>query len=679
MARYLSADIGGTHTDLIFIDEEAGSVCVAKVPTTPGNQAEGLFNGTIEMGVNFADVDLVIHGTTVATNAVIERKGARCGLIATRGFRDVLELRRRDRPHTFGLTGEFQPLIERAMRREVSERTSAEGEVLQEIDPDEVRDVARGLIADGAEVLVICFMNAYTNAHNEREAAEAAREIWPNDYIVVSSQLMPAIREFERTSTTVVSGYVQPLLARYFRRLTDRLRENGYRRDLLIVQSNGGLMSAEVAPRLAANTILSGPAGGATAAAAIASEMGLRDVVSADIGGTSLDICLIRDGQPSLTQQKALEFGIPLATPMLDIDAVGAGGGSLAYIDRTGILQIGPESAGSDPGPACYGVGTRPTITDAALVTGLLDPELAIGQKHGRQMNSAHSERAIDAIVGQPLGLDTFAAAEAILTVATHKVSGYLRRRLVERGHDPRRFSVIAFGGAGPLFANRLLRQVGLASAVIPYFPGITSALGCLLGQLRHDFVRTVNFDVDSLNLEALRGIFAEYEAEGRALLTQEGVADGDVQMRFAADMCYRGQTHTIHVPFADGHFASREAIADAFDDAYRERYGSLLGRSGVVLVNIRLTVSSRRNLPRLSDLVTAPSSDRSVAPVGKRRVRFESAWHESDVYDRFALPCGAAVTGPAILTQPDATTFIEPGYRARVHDSLNVVIEAAS
>lgn len=678
MARYLSADIGGTNTDLIFIDEEAGSVSVAKVPTTPGNQAEGLFNGTREMGIDLADVDLVIHGTTVATNAVIERKGARCGLITTAGFRDVLELRRRDRPHTFGLTGEFKPLIERAMRREVGERTSAEGTVLRAIDPGEVREVARGLIADGAEVLVICFMNAYANAHNERAAAEAAREVWPNDYIVVSSQLLPAIREFERTSTTVVSGYVQPLLARYFRRLTDRLRENGYRRDLLIVQSNGGLMSAEVAPRLAANTILSGPAGGATAAAAIANEMGLREVVSADIGGTSLDICLIRDGQPSLTQQKALEFGIPLATPMLDIDAVGAGGGSLAYIDRTGILQIGPESAGSDPGPACYGVGTRPTITDAALVSGLLDPDLAIGQKHGRQMNRALSERAIDTVVGQPLGLDTAAAAEAILTVASHNVAGYLRRRLVERGHDPRRFSIIAFGGAGPLFANRILRQVGLASAVIPYYPGITSALGCLLGQLRHDFVRTVNFDVASLDPEALRAVFADYEAEGRALLADEGVADEDVQTRFAADMCYRGQTHTIHVPFADGGFASREAVLAAFNDAYRERYGALLDRSGVVLVNIRLTVSSRRSPPRLSDLV-APPPDIAAAPFKTRRIRFEGAWHESGVYDRLALPRGAVVAGPAILAQPDATTFVEPGYRARVHDSLNVIIEAAS
>ncbi|WP_342641349.1 hydantoinase/oxoprolinase family protein [Rhodoligotrophos ferricapiens] len=679
MSRFLSVDIGGTHTDLIYIDEAAGRVSVAKVPTTPENQAEGLFNGTQELGIALADVDLVIHGTTVATNAVIERKGARCGLITTEGFRDVLELRRRDRPHTFGLTGTFQPLIERSFRREVKERVSAEGEILHAVDPSQVREVAEGLLADGAEVLVICFMNAYANPGNERAAYEAVKEFWPNDYIAVSSQILPAIREFERTSTTVVSGYVQPLLSRYFRRLTDRLQQYGYKRDLLIVQSNGGLMSAEVAPRLAANTILSGPAGGATAAAAIAHEMGLKDVVSADVGGTSLDICLIRGGQPSLTQQKALEFGIPLATPMLDIDAVGAGGGSLAWIDKTGILQIGPESAGSDPGPACYGRGTQPTITDAALVTGLLDPETAIGQKHGRQMNPELSRKAIDEKVGGPLKLDTLAAAEAILTVGGHKVSGHLRRRLVERGHDPRAFSLVAFGGAGPLFANRILRQVGLARAIIPYFPGITSALGCLLGQLRHDFVRTVNYDLAALDPASLREVYEAYEREGHTLLAEEGVEDKDVQVRLGADMAYRGQTHTIQVAFPEDMPLTREAIRNAFDAAYRERFSVLLDRSGVILVNVRLTVSSAHRPPRLSELIEAPDSASEVKPTKTQPVFFDGQWHEASVFDRFALPRGASVAGPAILSQPDATTFVEPGFRAVVHDSLNIIVEAAS
>lgn len=678
MARLLSVDIGGTHTDLIFMDEETGCVTVSKVPTTSGNQAEGLFNGIEELGVSPSELDLVIHGTTVATNAIIERKGARCGLIATKGFRDVLELRRRDRPKVFGLTGTFEPLIDRMYRCEVDERTTAQGEILKALDPDEMRAVAKHLLNSGVEVLVVSFMNSYANSENERAALEAVKDIWPNDYVVLSSQVLPSIREFERTSTTVVSGYVQPLLSRYFRSLSDRLIDSGYLRDLLIVQSNGGLMSADVAPKLAANTILSGPAGGVTAAIEISKECGVASVVSADLGGTSLDICVIRNGVPPLTQQTALEFGIPLATPMLAIDAVGAGGGSFAWIDNSGILQIGPESAGSNPGPVCYGRGSQPTITDALLVSGVLDSESVIGHKSGRVMDATLAAKAIKKKIGKPLGLDPVAAANAILTVAAHKIAGHMRRRLVEYGHDPRNYSAICFGGAGPMFANSVVRHVGMASAIIPYFPGITSALGCLLGKLRHDFVRTVNFDLATLDSDALKEVYADYEAEGRKLLNQEGVAAENVEVLLGADMCYRGQTHTIQVAFPPGTPLCSQSLLACFEAAYKERFSALLERTGVTLLNARLTTCSTHEPPKLFKLLAGRADPAGeVKPLKTRSIHLDGVRLDAAVYDRFALPVGHVVQGPAILVQPDATTLVEVGYHARVHPSLNIILEA--
>ncbi|WP_439360434.1 hydantoinase/oxoprolinase family protein [Bradyrhizobium sp. DASA03007] len=677
MSHYLSVDIGGTHTDLIYIDDQAGEVKVAKVPTTAQNQAEGMFNGIADLDVSPAELDLVIHGTTVATNAVIERKGARCGLITTRGFRDVLELRRRDRPKVFGLTGTFAPLIDRPDRREVDERVLSTGEVLKVLDPEKVRAVARELLDGGCEVLVISLLNAYANPANERAAFDAVRDVWPNDYIVLSSNILPAIREFERTSTSAVSGYVQPLLSRYFRSLTEKLKASGYSKDLLIVQSNGGLMSADVAPKMAANTVLSGPAGGVTAAVEIARDCGVQNVVSADIGGTSLDICVIRKGTPPLTQSTALEFGIPLATPMLAIDAVGAGGGSLAWIDRSGLLQIGPESAGSDPGPACYGRGTQPTITDALIVCGILDPQRAIGQHRGRVMVPELAEKAIEQKIGKPLGLGTVEAADAILQVARHKIAGHIRRRLVEQGHDPRAYHALAFGGAGPMFVNSMVSLVGMAGAIVPYFPGITSALGCLLGRLRHDFVRTVNVDIDDFEADRLATIYEDYERQGRRLLLAEGVAESSVTHQWGADMCYRGQTHTIQVYFPKGLALTPSDLRQAFEAAYRERFGGLLDRAGILLVNARLTSSSTDDPPSLSRLLAkrAPAPGQ-ITPVGSRSIYLNGERINASIYDRFSLPVSYAVEGPAILVQPDATTLVERGCRGRVHESLNIILE---
>ncbi len=675
--RLIGVDIGGTNTDLIFIDQKSGRLITAKVPTTAGNQAEGLIDGVRALGVDLSEVDLLIHGTTVATNAAIERKGARCGLITTLGFRDVLELRRRDRPHTYGLRADFMPLIARRDRREVPERISAEGEVLEPLDLAALKKEVISLRDSGCEVLVISFLHCYANPAHERAARDAALALWPSDYVVISSDVLPAIREFERCSTATISGYVQPLIGRYLDSLSGKLGTAGLARELLVVQSNGGVMAAPLATRFAANTILSGPAAGVTAAASIANDLKISNAISCDIGGTSLDICVIRNGEPSMTQQSSIGFGLPLALPMLDVDAVGTGGGSYARLDRAGLLQVGPQSAGALPGPVCYGRGgTIPTVTDACLVAGLLDPEMAIGKSRGAPMNRDLSRRALLDKIGTPLGIGAEEAAEAVLTVAGAKMAGHVRRNLLARGLDPRDFSVIAFGGAGPLHANRLLREVGLARVVIPFFPGITSAMGCVLGQLRHDFMRTVNRTLSQLANEDLQAICKEHADEGRGLLVAEGASEADIVVSLAADMCYRGQSNVIPVSFPSDKPATWANVRASFEEAYRERYSRLLDDCDISLVNVRVRVSADSiGATSIASLIELPEGPSPKG--GSTQVYFGGGWRTSSVFNRHELSKGTVVAGPALLLQADTTTFIEPGFQACVHPTGNILIEA--
>jgi N-methylhydantoinase A len=677
MNRFVGVDIGGTNTDLIFVDLDERTLTTAKVPTTAHNQAEGLITGIDALGVAPSQIDLLVHGTTVATNATIERKGARCGLITTAGFRDVLELRRRDRPHTYGLDGDFRPHVPPHLRREVAERVSAEGEVLVDIDQEALRVQMRALMDAGCEVLVVCFLHAYVNPVHEQVAKEVAREVWHNDYVVLSSEVLPTLREFERTSTTVISGYVQPLIGRYLSRLADELKQAAYHRELLVVQSNGGVMSASMATRFAANTILSGPAAGVTAAMSIASDLNMANVVSCDMGGTSLDICVIRDGVATLTQNSLIDFGIPLGLPMLDVDAIGAGGGSIARIDGAGILQVGPQSAGANPGPACYGRGgIHATVTDASVAVGLLRPDSAIGKQRGSGMAPELSRAVIQDAIADPLRLSVEQAAEAILTLTGAKMAGHVQRKLLEQGLDPRSFSVIAFGGAGPVHANRILREAGLARAIIPYFPGITSALGCILGQLRHDFLRTVNRSLGQLDDVQLSDIYSAQSEEGRAIVREEGHLDGDEEIRYSADMCYRGQSNVIPVPLGSNALPGMGELRQAFEASYLELYGRLLDAdTEIMLVNARTVVSVAPKVASIRDLIRLP--DGPVAEPEYVKVYFDGDWHATAQYDRLELPAGTVIKGPALLMQPDSTCFVEPGYKASVHESGNIFIVA--
>ncbi len=655
----VGVDVGGTFTDLFFYDEKTGTARTRKVPSTKGDQSVGFIEGIAAGEPDFAKLAAVVHGTTVGTNALLERKGARTGVIMTAGFRDVLEMRRRDRRQTWGLWGEFVPAIPRDLRLEVPERTLADGTVRTKVDLAAVKAAAAELRARGVEAVAIVFINSYANDANERAALATLRAEWPNPYVTASHEILPEIREFERASTASLNAYLQPVVASYLSRLDERLRKAGAGGELLIVQSNGGVMSVETAAHLPVRTALSGPAAGVIAAAHIAASAGYPDVLTGDMGGTSFDVALIAGGKAALAAQTTIEFGMVVRTPMIEITTIGAGGGSIAWVDRGGLLQIGPESAGSDPGPVCYGRGaTRPTVTDANVVMGRINASRPIGGKIAA-LDVAAAKEAIDEHVGRKLGLDTLAAAEAIVRVANSRMAGALRLVSIERGHEPKRFALMPFGGAGALHAGALMKETGIGSTLVPRFPGVTSALGCVIADMRHDFVRTVNRPLDGLDTAVLGAAIAASAAEGTKLVAQAGVKLEAVDTSVELDMSYIGQTHTIAVPLPTA-TPDAASIHAAFETAYVAAFGRLLDGISARVLTLKVAVIGRRPKIDLARLAPVGGSV-EAARTGSRQVWFDGGWRETTIYDRLALPVDARIAGPAILEQPDATTVVEP------------------
>ncbi|MEM1266733.1 MAG: hydantoinase/oxoprolinase family protein, partial [Pseudomonadota bacterium] len=488
--KIIGVDVGGTFTDLILLDE-AGGLRVAKTPTTPENQAFGVLQAVRDAELPLSDIDLIVHGTTTTTNAVLERKLARTGLITTRGFRDVLELGRRTRPQPYGMTGTFRPIIPRDLRLDVPERMDAAGEVVTPLDEDALRAAITTLLERGCEALVIHFLHAYANPAHERRAAAIAAGLWPNGYITTGHGLLSETREFERGVTAAVNASVQPLLERYLSRLREELAAGGYPGDVLVMNGNGGMVSSRYVAREAAKTVMSGPASGVMAAAYTGRRAGEPNLLTYDMGGTSTDVALITGGSPPVSNEIELEYAMPIHVPMVDVRTVGAGGGSIARVTAAGLLEVGPESAGAAPGPICYGRGgTRPTISDANLLLGRLDPgRLAVAG--GVSLDTVREVFAEE--LGRPLGLDAEGAAEAVIRVANAKMAGAMRMVSLSLGADPRDFALFAFGGAGPLHAAALAREIGVPRVLVPARPGLTNALGCCVADLRHDYVRTIN------------------------------------------------------------------------------------------------------------------------------------------------------------------------------------------
>lgn len=676
MSRYIiGVDVGGTFTDVFFLDQESGKVLTAKSPSTRGDQSKGFLTG-IGMGVeDFGEIATIIHGTTVGTNALLERKGARAGIITTEGFRDVLEMRRRDRPTTWGLRGSFEPVVARPDRREVSERVLADGTIHTPVDLDAVTAQAKSLADSGCESVCVFFINGYANAKNEAKAVAAVRAVWPNDHVTAATEILPEIREFERLSTSTLNAYLQPVISSYLERLQTGLASKSFDGQVLIVQSNGGVMTVDTAKAMPVRTALSGPAAGVIAASEIAKVAGFPNIITCDMGGTSFDVSLVAEGEAALAAQTAIDFGMVIRTPMIEITTIGAGGGSIAWLDKSGLLQVGPESAGSDPGPVCYGLGaTRPTVTDANLVLGRINANRPIGGALD-SLDTEAARAAIQRDVGDGLRLNAEDAAEAILRVANAKMAGAIRLVSIERGHEPSRFAAMPFGGGGALHTGALIRDVGLGSALVPRFPGVTSALGCVVADMRHDRVQTVNRLLTDLDAAATGAEMTARADEMQALLDEAGIPFAGVDQRYEFDMLYLGQTHTVAAAIDWTGDLTQGAIKTAFEAAYKTTYGRLLDGIPIRVMNYRVAVTGKR--PALDMTVFAP-------PVGDdpqettRPVYVNGGWQDARVLQRLALPEGASIPGPAVLEQPDTTIFIDPGLTGRVDGFGNLIIEEA-
>jgi N-methylhydantoinase A len=678
-ATVVGVDVGGTFTDVFWFDESERRFGIAKSTSHRGDEAVGFIEGLKRLGP-IEDMGSIVHCTTVATNALLERKGARIGVITTRGFRDVLEMRRRDRPRTWGLWGDFTPVADRDMRLEVDERVLADGALRTPVDLAEVKDAARALLEKGAEALAIIFINAYANPANERAAAAAARRIWPNRHVSASSEILPEIREFERASTTALNAYLQPVVGSYLQKLSSALARDGFGGQFHIVQSNGGVMSTATALKLPVRTALSGPAAGVIAAAAIAHAAGYKDVITADLGGTSFDVSLIAEGASTLAAQTTIDFGLVIRTPMIEITTIGAGGGSIAHVDRGGLLHVGPESAGSRPGPACYGQGgEHPTLTDANIVLGRINAERPIGGSQAR-LDVWAAKESILKHVGAPLGLGAVEAAGAIVRVANARMAGAIRLVSIDRGHDPGSFAIMAFGGGGALHAGALIGEVGLSRAIVPRFPGIISALGCVIADLRHDHVETVNMMLDGLQVDALETRIVESGEVAKAVVEGAGIAVERVEVIYELDMHYQGQTHTISAPLPVKLKGGRvglngEIVRAAFEQSYRRQFSHLLPDIPVRIVSLRTAAIGRRPHFDLAALKPAPGLVLEAARRGTRSVWFAGSWLTSTLWSRLDLPCGAVVEGPAVIEQSDATTLVDPGHVAQVDQLGNLIV----
>ena len=667
-------DVGGTFTDLLAIDPASNEVRLAKVPTTVDNQAIGFMAALATAGLDPALLQAVVHGTTTTTNALLERKIAKVGLITTKGFRDVLELGRRTRPQAYGLRGTFRPMIDREVRLEVPERMDADGKVLTPLDEAAVTDAAKRLLAAGCEAVVIHFLHSYINPAHERRAAEIVRGLWPNAYVTAGHAILSEYREYERGVTAAVKASVQPVLDRYLSRLRTELSAKGFDRDLLVMQGNGGTISSQLIAHAAVNTVMSGPASGVMAAAYTGRASGHPNLITYDMGGTSTDVGLIENAVPQVSGELELEYAMPIHVPMVDVHTIGAGGGSIASVDAAGMLRVGPESAGARPGPICYGRGgTEPTITDANLVLGRLNPDKLLGVDHPVTLD--HVRGLVLEKVGQRLGLDAEAAAGAILRIANDRMGGAVRLVSLSRGHDPRDFALFAFGGAGPLHATALARELGIPTVLVPARPGITNALGCVVADLRHDYVRTVNKPLSAVDDATVARIYAEQAAEGEATIAREGVPVRELRRVLSADMQFQGQSHILSVG-VDSAAIGVAGLHKAFAAAYWRRFGIELAEIPPVLVNLHTAVIGVRpeiSLGALAATERAPTL--AAAKLGTRRVWFNDGWHETPVYAREKLPLDATLEGPAILEQLDCTTVVEPGDKVRQDRLGNLLI----
>ena len=676
MTQIVGVDVGGTFTDLVLFDTETESVKIAKVPSTPENQAFGVMQALESADATMETLSTVIHGTTITTNALLERKISRVGLITTQGFRDVLELGRRTRPKPYGMTGSFECIIPRELRLEVRERVDCDGEIVEELNEADVRKAVEQLLESGVEAVIIHFLHSYKNDIHERKTEEIVKGLWPNPFITRGSALVSEFREYERGTTAAINAAIQPVLHRYIERLQQKLKEGGYSRDLLVMQGNGGTVSSRIVSTEAVKTVMSGPASGVMAAAYTASKSGFDRVVTYDMGGTSCDVGLIVNGIPQVTSELEIEYAMPIHVPMVDVHTIGAGGGSLAWVNDAGLLQVGPESAGAQPGPICYGRGgQKPTITDANLVLGRLNPDALLSVDNPVSLETVRE--LMQEQVGAQLGLeDAEATAAAIMQIANMNMGGALRLVSLARGHDPRDFALFAFGGAGPLHAVALAKELGIPKVLVPMRPGITNAVGCVVADVRHDYVNSINVPLALAEMDQVDAIFNAQIEAGKTIIESEGVEIQELIIIHDVDMQFQGQTHILNFPVQNTKL-TRESLQTAFEKAYWNRFEVELPEIRAVLVNLHTAVIGRRKPVPLTSLISTTEQKAQIedCKTGIRQVWFESGWKETPIYKRESLSLKASFKGPAIIEQFDTTIIVEPENQVEVDLDCNLII----
>lgn len=666
MSWIAGVDVGGTFTDIVLVNLKTKDVVVRKVPTSVRNQAVAFVAG-LKQAAELTDVEAIVHGTTVGTNALLERRGARAGLIASKGFRDILELGRRTRPTEYGMTGNFAPLIPRNARFDVAERIAANGEVIDELDADALKEAALTLKNSGVESVAVMFMHSYANPKHEQEARELIKDLWPNDFISLSHEVLPEVGEFERVSTTAINAYLQPLLDKYLKRVEAELAGSGYRRSFRIMQSNGGALSVDNTIRHACRSVLSGPAGGVIAAAWIGREAGERHIISADMGGTSFDVALIVDSEPALAEQKEFDYGIPSRIPMIDIETIGAGGGSLIYLDESGILHVGPQSAGSEPGPICYGRGgTKPTVADANFLLGRLDTANFLS----KDLDLRADVLAAFERLGEQLGTSALGAAEAALRVIDINMAGAIRKISLEKGLDTREFTLVPFGGAGPLHACSIANNLHIPKVLVPIWPGVTSALGCLMSDIRHDDTWTVHRLTAQLEPGQVKALFARMRERVIAVFEADGIDIAKVELRYEAALQYDGQTHRLTIQLPTDNPDGAELVR-LFEDDHLRRYGVTVDVP-VRLINLRLRASAP---PPLTFDIDHPPVSKTEGKPKKSKMTFGGTTYDVPIWRREAMASKTIVVGPARIDQDDTTTIVPPGWTARLDKLGNILI----
>jgi N-methylhydantoinase A len=677
--HWVGVDVGGTFTDVVVYDEATGALTVGKSPTTAADPARGLLAALAKLAVALPATGRVVHGTTIGTNAILERRGAPVWMLTTRGFRDTLEIARTNRTILYDIRARKPaPLVERHRVREVNERVAFDGAVLRPLAETEVGAALASIRAEagdeGPGAVVLAFLHAYANPAHEQAAARLAAAQLPGWFVCASADVLPEMREYERFSTAALNAYIGPLVGGYLTGLRAALAERGYAGRVFITTSSGGIMTAEAAARLPVHTVLSGPAGGVAAAVNLGRLTGHADLITYDMGGTSTDVCLIEGLEPALTTEQHIA-GLPNRTPQIEINSIGAGGGSVAWLDAGGALRVGPRSAGAEPGPACYGRGgVEPTITDANLVLGRVPADSPLAGEVA--LDPARARRALATLLPDMPGLaDAAALADGIVRIAVTRMVGAIKEVSIARGHDPRDFVLVAYGGAGPMHAAFIAEELEMARVVVPPAPGNFSAFGALISGLRRDYVRTRLTPTREGDWAEAERVFAALEAGARRELTAEGIAPGRITTARAAGMRYVGQSWELLVRVPE-ETRSMAALEAAFRAAHERRYGH--ASSGPAeIVNFRLTATGAVPAPPPRRWTTSGSLD--GARLTERVVHFDGEPRRVPVYARERLPGGAALAGPAVVEEMGATTIVPPGWTAAVGDWGELMLQRRS